>query len=92
MGWRWRSWERVEHPACVPHIKLRQAFIGNDSVLQGWSVFFVCALLFVATVVWIARCAVHTQAMLAAHHEKDWLIDAFVWIDRRLTGQPPRLR
>jgi hypothetical protein len=28
--------------------------------------------------------------MLAAHHERDGLVDAFVWINRQLTGKPPR--
>jgi len=45
---------------------------------------------FIATVIWTAHCAVHTQAMLARHGEQDWLVDAFVWINRLLTGKPPR--
>jgi hypothetical protein len=42
------------------------------------------------TVVWMAHAAVHTQAMLARHNEQDWLVDALVWINRKLTGKPER--
>jgi hypothetical protein len=28
--------------------------------------------------------------MLAAHGEQDWFIDALVWVNRQLTGKPPR--
>jgi hypothetical protein len=28
--------------------------------------------------------------MLASHGEQDWLVDALVWINRQLTGKPPR--
>jgi len=57
---------------------------------EGWPVLLFTAVFSVAMIVWIARSAVHTQAMLAAHHERDWLVDAFVWINRQLTGRPPR--
>jgi hypothetical protein len=59
-------------------------------VSQGWPVLFVSAVFCVGMIVWIARSAVHTQAMLASHHEQDWVVDAFVWINRQLTGRPPR--
>jgi len=57
---------------------------------QGWPVLFVSVAFCVGMIVWIARCAVHTQAMLAAHNERDWVVDAFVWINRQLTGRPAR--
>jgi hypothetical protein len=59
-------------------------------VSEGWPVLIFSAAFSIAMIVWIARCAVHTQAMLAAHHERDWLVDAFVWINRQLTGKPAR--
>ena len=57
---------------------------------ENWPVLIFSAAFSVAMIIWIARSAVHTQAMLAAHHERDWLVDAFVWINRQLTGRPSR--
>jgi hypothetical protein len=61
-------------------------------VFEGWSVLIFSLAFCIAMILWIARSAVHTQAMLAAHHEHDWLVDAFVWINRQITGKPPRRR
>jgi hypothetical protein len=59
---------------------------------EGVSVLIFSAVFCVVMIIWIARCAVHTQAMLAAHQEHDWLVDTFVWINRQLTGRPRRQR
>jgi hypothetical protein len=57
---------------------------------MGWSVIAVFVVFCIANVVWMAHCAVHTQAMLAAQGEQDWFIDSLVWVNRQLTGKPPR--
>jgi hypothetical protein len=36
----------------------------------------------------IARLSVHTQQRLAAVNERDWLVDAFVWINRHTSRRP----
>jgi hypothetical protein len=59
-------------------------------VPEGWSVLYICGALFVGAVVWTSHLAVHTQAKLAARGEHDGLTDAFVWINRQLTGKPSR--
>jgi hypothetical protein len=33
-------------------------------------------------IVYVARLSVHTQRRLASCNERDWLVDAFVWINR----------
>lgn len=46
----------------------------------------------IGAVVWIAHLSVHTQAKLAANGEHDKFVDAFVWLNRQLTGKPARPR
>jgi hypothetical protein len=60
------------------------------AILEGWSVLYVTGALALAAVIWTAHLAVHTQAKLAARGEHDGLIDGLVWINRKLTGKPPR--
>ena len=62
------------------------------AVFQNWAIFLLIGPMSIATIVWMARAAVHTQAKLAAHNEHDGLIDALVWLNRQLTGKPARPR
>lgn len=43
--------------------------------------------LMVGLIVFVAHLSVHTQQRLASVNERDWLVDAFVWINQQLTGR-----
>jgi hypothetical protein len=57
---------------------------------QNWPVLLFSLVFFVATMLWIAHSAGEVQAMLARHGEHDWVVDAFVWLNRLINGKPPR--
>ena len=60
-------------------------------MIQAWSPFVVFGLFILWIVIVTARLSVHTQKHLASFNEKDWLVDAFVWINR-YTSRRPRCR
>ena len=60
------------------------------SAMQDWPILAFTAVLCLFGVVCAAWLSPHTQQRLASVNERDWLVDALVWIHRRLWGEPEK--
>jgi hypothetical protein len=66
-------------------LRLVEGMSGALAVFMEWSLILFAVALVLGTLATVARMSVHTQQRLASVNEKDWLVDAFVWINRQLT-------
>ncbi|WP_158258561.1 hypothetical protein [Rhodopila globiformis] len=57
-------------------------------MVSEWTLYLIFGAFVCAVIILAARLLVHTQQRLASVNEKDWLIDALVWINRHTSRRP----
>lgn len=57
-------------------------------MIQDFYLLLPVAAFSVWMIISTARLSVHTQRRLAAVNQRDWLVDALVWINRHTSRRP----